>query len=173
MKSKNLLLVLALTVLSATAAFAQFSVGAEVGLPMGTFGDVAGIGIGGSLRYDKAINDNMSWGVSAGYLSFGGKELFPGISTGSSSLIPITGGIKYNFAGADGGFYGGVDLGIWMTSVSVSIPGFGSVTATGSEFGFAPGLGYRAGAFDVAARFNIVSSANYVGARIAYVFGAK
>lgn len=168
MKFKNLLLVMALTVLSSTATFAQFSAGLELGLPMGTFGDTNGLGFGVSGRYEAAINDNLSWNATLGYISYTGKDysipgfgVIPGVSF---AMIPITGGIKYYFTEIDNGFYGSADLGIWLASGSGS---------SGSEFGISPGLGYRVGSFDIGARYNIVGNVSTLGFRFGYVFGAK
>ncbi|MDZ4715593.1 MAG: hypothetical protein SH819_09000, partial [Cytophagales bacterium] len=174
---KGALLIL-IACFAVTGAFAQFSIGANLGLPMGTFGDFQGIGFGGSLRYDKAINDNLSWGVTGGFLSFGGKSI--GTFSGASmTMIPVGGGIKYYFTESNNGMYGGLDLTmnfISQTIPSVVIPGFGTVgggSVSTSEFGIGPGIGYRAGSFDVSARYNIISNFSFVGLRVAYVLGGN
>lgn len=163
---KKSLLVLAFSFFAVTGALAQFSVGLELGLPMGTFGDTNGLGFGGSVRYDGAINDNLSWAAGIGYVSFTGKDFtpVPGFTvTGSSfALIPVTGGIKYYFTESNAGFYGAADIGIWFAATSGS---------SGSEFGISPGVGYRTGKFDIAAKYNAVGNVSNLGFRIGYVLG--
>lgn len=163
---KKSLLVLAFSFFAVTGAFAQFSIGLDLGLPMGTFGDSNGLGFGGSVRYDGAINDNLSWAAGIGYISFTGKDYsIPGFGTitGSSfALVPVTGGIKYYFTESNAGFYGAADIGIWFAATSGS---------SGSEFGFSPGVGYRTGNFDIAAKYNAVGNVSNLGFRIGYVLG--
>lgn len=165
---KKSLMVLAFSFFAVTGAFAQISIGADLALPMGTFGDVQGMGFGVSGRYDGSINDNLSWSAGIGYISFSGKDYsIPGfgtISGTSFAMIPIQGGVKYYFTESNAGFYGAADIGIWFASSSGS---------SGSEFGFSPGVGYRLEKFDIAARYNIVSNVNNLGFRIAYVLGGN
>jgi hypothetical protein len=164
---KKSLLVLAFSFFAATGAFAQFSIGLDLNLPMGTFGDVAGLGFGGSARYDGAINDNLSWTGSVGYINFSGKDIsvpgFGTISGGSVGVLPIQAGVKYYFTESNAGFYGGLDLGMWI----------GTASGSSSEFGFSPGVGYRLEKFDIAARYNAVGDISNLGFRIAYVLGGN
>ena len=162
-------LVLVFSFIAITGAFAQFSVGFEYQLPMGTFGDSFNGGIGGTLRYDKGLNDNMTWGVSAGYISYGAKNV-PSGGSASTSLIPIVGGIKYYFTELNKGFYGGADLGFVFASATASYSG-ASASVSETKFGFMPGIGYRTGPIDFAVRYNLVGDLNNVGLRLAYVFG--
>lgn len=168
---KKGLLVLVFSFFAVTGALAQFSLGFDLQLPMGTFGDAYNMGLGGTVRYDAAINDNLSWTASAGYISYGGKNLPSGYSS-TISMIPIVGGIKYYFTESNAGFYGAADIGFFITSASYDIPGFGSGSTSETKFGLTPGVGYRFGQFDVSGRYNIVGDFNNVGFRIAYFFGA-
>lgn len=97
---------------------AQFNVGLDVAMPIGTFGEGNGIGFGGSAGYDHAIGDNMKIGGQVGLLRFGGKtpEGFDEDEDYSSSLmlIPITGNFKYYFADNTNGFYSVVAIGMSM-----------------------------------------------------------
>lgn len=167
---------------SASSAVAQFSGGLEVGLPMGTFSDVAKVGFGASVKYEASIKDKLSWTGSAGFLSFGGNSFTVGTISGeygSVSVIPIIGGIKYYFNEASNGLYASADLSINFISYSVLYPnsgngnGYTTGTASTSRIGFAPGIGYRTGNWDFSGRFNLVSDFNYLGIRAAYIFGSK
>jgi hypothetical protein len=145
----------------------QFSGGLELGLPLGTFGDFAGIGFGLSGRYQAPIQDKLNWTVNAGFLSFSGKDIslggFGTIKASSTTIIPITGGVQYYFTESNNGLYAGADLGFYIASSASSE----------TRFGFAPGLGYRTGNLDFNFKFNIVSDINFLNIRAAYVFGGK
>ena len=101
---------------------AQFNVGLDVSMPMGNFGEVYGIGFGGSAGYDHAIGDKMKIGGQVGLLRFGGKNDDDGVSpyykyyTSSTSLmlIPILGNFKYYFSDNTNGFYSSVSIGMSM-----------------------------------------------------------
>jgi hypothetical protein len=171
---KKLLLSIVAVVAISSASFAQgrFSVGAELGLPMGDFGDAAGIGFGGSLRYEGTINDNLNWTGTLGYLTFSEKDN-SGLKV---SMIPVQAGVKYYFTESFSGFYGAAELGVHMVKSKFEGEFFGvpvSVSESSTEFSFAPALGYHLGAVDVALRYQIVSDANYLGVRLAYVFGGE
>lgn len=156
----------AFSFLAVTGAFAQFSIGAELALPMGSpFSDNSNMGFGGSVNYQGAINDNLSWTGYAGYISFTGKGVASALS---SSMIPVMAGVKYYFTESGAGFYGEVDLGMFFLSTSG-----GGFSQSESKFGFTPAIGYRVGSFDIGARYNIVPDANNLGFRVAYVFGGS
>jgi hypothetical protein len=158
-------------ILVASGAMAQISGGLELGIPLGNFGDGSNLGFGASARYDGAIKEKLAWTATVGYLSYGLKSSSGG--SGHTSMIPIMGGIKYYFNEDNNGFYGGADIGFVPITVSVSVSGFGSASASETRFGFSPGLGYRMGQFDFAARYNLISDFNTIGIRAAYVFSKK
>ncbi len=167
---RKTLMAIAFSFLAVTGALAQFSIGAELALPMGSpFSDGFDMGFGGSVNYQKPINDNLSWTAYAGYQTFSAKNLPSGYSA-SFSMIPIQAGVKYYFTESGAGFYGELDLGIFFGSASASGPGI-SGSSSESKFGFTPALGYRVGSFDIGARYNLVSDANNLAFRIAYVLG--
>ena len=144
---------------------AQFSAGAELGLPMGTpFSDGWGIGFGGFAKYQKELGDKMNWTASGGFQSFSGKTT-AGSTTSSPSitLIPITGGIQYFFSELNNGFYGSADAGLVFAS--------GGAGSSETKFGVVPGLGYRTGKLDFNVRYSLVSDVNSLGLRVGYIFG--
>ena len=99
----------------------RFSIGAELGIPMGDFGDVSGIGIGGTIRYEAPVSDNLGITGTAGYISFSGKDFtIAGYTvTGESSyLIPVQVGAKYYFDRQQEGLYGHVMFGVHMYKTS-------------------------------------------------------
>jgi hypothetical protein len=167
---KKLVVMMALIAASVSFASAQgrFSVGAELGLPMGDFGDISGLGIGGTVRYESAINENLNWMGTAGYISFAEKDDY-GVKV---SIIPIQAGLKYYFNESFNGFYGGAQIGFNIVKAKTDFLGE-SVSASDTEFGFAPEIGYHLSVIDISARYQVISDADYVGFRIAYVFGGE
>jgi hypothetical protein len=153
------------------------SVGGNLALPMGSFGDVANVGFGGTATYERSFAPNIVGEVYAGYLSFGGKEVF-GVKY-SSSMIPIMAGAKYYFQPGKG-LYANALLGVHLFSQDIPAQTIFGVTvgggsASSTEFSFGVGAGYEMpmgkNALDLNAHFMIVSDANYIGARVAYKFG--
>ncbi len=180
-------LVLSLVTINAKAGGdnGRFSVGAEAALPMGTFGDGYSLGVGGSLRYEMPMGDNLGLTATAGYISFSGKSV-AGYTAPSYSMIPIQVGAKYYFQEQQNGFYGMVELGVHSLSYKVNLPSInyttGAVTYTETTFtatdlSFAPEVGYMLANVDIGLRYQIISSTggstSYLGVRLAYVFGEK
>lgn len=157
------------------ASFSQgrFSIGAELALPMGDWDEALGIGFGGSVRYESAINDNINWMGTAGFLTFGEKD----DSGATVTQIPIFGGAKYYFTESFSGFYAGAELGVSFNKVKVDLGSSGEFEDSSTDFGFAPQVGYHLGSFDISARYLIMQTAdedtNSIGFRIAYVLGGE
>ena len=105
---------------------ARLSIGAEVGLPMGNFGDAASTGFGGSVRYEMPMGDNLGLTGTVGFLTFSAKT--GGLISASYTMIPIMFGAKYYFTEQQNGFYGAFALGITMTTAKVTIPGYAGIT---------------------------------------------
>lgn len=169
--STLVLLTFSLLSLAVAPSFSQgrFSIGPEVAMPVGDWSDVVGLGIGGTVRYEGAINDNLNWMATAGYLSFGDKEDL-GVKF---SMIPINAGVKYYFDESFSGFYAGAELGFNVVKAKYEDTGFGSFSASETKFGFAPMVGYHISVIDIGAKYALVSDANYFGVRVAYVFGGQ
>jgi hypothetical protein len=189
MKKKFLsIAIMAVMAIGTSSVFAQdarFSVGAELALPMGDFGDAVGTGFGGSLRYESPIGDNLGFTITAGYLSFSGKDFdFGGTTvTGESTyMIPIQAGLKYYFTDQQDGFYGQAELGVHMykaTEVTIDLTtgSYSSEDKMKAAFSYAPELGYHLANVDIGLRYQMVSTegdaSSYLGLRLAYVFGEQ
>lgn len=163
MKNFSKLVFTSLFVLAVAPAFSQFSLGADLAIPNGNWSTFYSTGFGISGRYEAPIAsvDKLNWTASAGFLSFSVKSPYTG---NSWTIIPLTGGVKYYFQEADAGFYVAGDLGFYLGSGSGS---------SKTDFGFAPGIGYRVNTWDFTFRFNSNSDFSYVGLRAAYVFAKK
>jgi len=148
-----------------------FSVGPELALPMGSFGDVAGMGFGASVGGEMNLADNINGFVTVGYLTFGEKDV-AGVAKWQYSGIPILVGAKYYF-GKDG-FYGLAETGFHLWTITSTVTLFGasvSGDASSSEFSYGVGAGYEVGSFDFNAKYmGAGSGISYVGVRAAYKF---
>lgn len=185
---KKLFLVLVAIALVASFASSQdvweqgkmsVGVGAALSLPMGTFGDQAGMGFGGSGTFQYGLSPEMMLTGQIGYLTYGKKDV-AGYGSYTISQMPFLAGIKYNVGGA----YLTGQVGFVSTSIKVEVPaqtyfGYtiagGSTTVSSSDFAFAPGVGMNLGPIDVAAKYLIVSatggSMSAVAFDVQYVFG--
>lgn len=156
------------------------SVGGNVALPMGSFGDVAKVGFGGGAKFEYELQPNIMLTGSAQYLMFSAKDDIVGVDW---SIIPILVGGKYFFSP---GVYGMAELGMnfWSTKFKtpeirvggvVVVPAQ-EVSSSGSDFGFAFGAGYemamgKSGALDISAKYQqYASSTGAINFGVAYKF---
>ncbi len=113
-----------------------------LGLPMGTFGDAAGFGIGGGIEGNYFIQDKFSVGIEAGYLAFAAKDVL-GIDN-SATMIPVLAKATYFFMEDE--FMPYASLGVGFYAVTTKIEGellgvsFDSETDLGG-FGISPRVG--------------------------------
>lgn len=180
---KSLIVLFALFIaVSVNAQNINLSVGGELSMPMGTFGDAAGIGFGGTVRGEYPINDQIVGIADVGYLMWGGETIDLGglgeITT-DYSAIPILVGAKYYF---DKGFYAIAQVGLHMFTFEATskITFLGSTTESSasvseSKFGAGVGAGYElplgGGALDINVKYQMVADdLSYLGARVAYKF---
>lgn len=171
---KKLFFIVALTAAS-FSGFAQdksaetkklnFSVGVEAQLPIGDFADVNGFGIGGTVQADYRVADQIDLTLNAGYITFSGKTLTVAgfsIKNDALGLIPVLAGAKYHFSD---NIYASAQLGLSFASGS---------GRSGSNFTYAPGIGFKFSKIDVLAKYTGISatggSLNTVGVRAAYTF---
>jgi hypothetical protein len=177
---------IALTAGTVKAQNGRFSVGAELALPMGNFKDAAGMGFGGSVRYEYPVSDNLGLTGTVGYLVFGKKSFNDGFVDveSTSSMIPVQAGLKYYFQESQNGFYAMAELGIHNFHSKVSTPSYtvlgftfpaSEVSGSSTNLSYAPELGYHLANIDLGVRYQIISTTgsttSYLGLRFAYVFG--
>ncbi len=201
---KKLLLVvvaLAFVAFAASGSFAQsklsLSIGADVLLPMGTFGDGVSTGFGGSVRGQYNVTPMFSAGFTLGYYTWSGKDQTIGTVTVTGvnfKGIPVRAFGKYYFMpeGEKARVYGIAELGMFFGSTSdVTIPnpaaGFpgqpANITVAGgssSNFNYAPGIGAEFGLgsgntkLDVAVRYDGIAttggSSGSIGGRVGVLF---
>lgn len=140
--------------------------GAVVSLPMGSFGDAANLGIGGTAVFELRFAPQIVGVGQVGYISYSTES-----DNVSYSTVPFLVGVKYYFVpGVD--FYGIGQLGLNFFSTSTDIPsinvggfsfGGSSASVSSSEFTFALGAGYEVPlsekfSLDFTGSFHIISN---------------
>ncbi|MFI5218668.1 MAG: outer membrane beta-barrel protein [Bacteroidia bacterium] len=182
--------IIALTAGTTMAQSGRLSIGLEVAQPLGDFGDAGGTGFGGSLRYEFPMGDKLGLTLTAGYITFGGKDQEFGGQTfegPSISIIPVQAGLKFYFKEQQAGLYIMGEIG--MHSVSTGdVDGFEGSSNTGISY--APAIGFHMAKIDIGLRYqffsqetsfddgagNIISESStegYIGLRVAFVFGGE
>ncbi len=103
-KFLTVLAVLALVVALGAPAGAQgkmaLNIGLNVEFPMGTFGDVQGVGFGGTVQGEYAFMPQLVGTAKLGYIVWGGKDFTEGgvtVTGGSYKGVPFLVGGKYYF----------------------------------------------------------------------------
>ncbi|MFI5218669.1 MAG: outer membrane beta-barrel protein [Bacteroidia bacterium] len=142
----------------------RFSIGPEMGIPVGDFSRYASLGFGGTVGYEYPIGDKIGIGLRAGYITFGGKD-----GNASQAIIPLQAFFKYYFLAVQDGFYAMGSVG--MTNGKANVNGAESST----KLSYAPELGYHLANIDLGFRYQLVSTESYttswIGIRFAFVFG--
>ena len=147
-------------------------VGAELGLPMGDFGDAYKTGFGGSGRFLYGIENNITIYGDIAYMSWSADEDVLGADVSTSTFEFMAGG-KYGFGS---GFYGLAELGIHSYSYSYDyVEPFTGQTlkfdGSDSKFMFAPGAGYAWKAITVEVKYYLLDSdLNQFRFRVGYDF---
>jgi opacity protein-like surface antigen len=167
MKTFITIFLIAASLTSFTNAQKNMAVGAGVvvSIPVGTFGDGAKLGFGGTGAFELQFIPQLVGVAQIGYIKYSTES-----DNVSYSSVPVLFGVKYFFVPAVG-FYGIGQLGLNFFSVSTNIPsvsvggfsfGGGSVGGSSTEFTFALGAGYEVPvspnfSLDFTGTFNIIS----------------
>lgn len=177
MKKTLLVFMLFSTAFFANKVYAQFSLGAELALPVGDFSDLSSLGFGATAGYDYPVTEKFKIGANAGYIFMLVKDEYKdglGAIFGDNvdvniGMIPIQAHAKYHLTEQ---FYLMGLAGIHMINVKVEALGE-SETESDTEFSFGFGAGVNLGVVDIGARYQIINGSDYIGARVAYLFGGK
>ena len=162
----TLLIAASLTSLANAQGNMALGAGLVVSLPMGSFGDAANVGIGGTAAFELSFAPQIAGVGQIGYISYSTDS-----KNASFSSVPLLFGIKY-YVVPGTPFYGIGQLGFNFFSTSVETPsinvagfsfGGGSYSASSTEFTFALGAGYEVPvspkfSLDFSGTFNIISS---------------
>ncbi|MFM7234275.1 MAG: outer membrane beta-barrel protein [Flavobacteriales bacterium] len=184
MKRKLITLVAALGMsVAAVAQLGPVSLGAEVALPTGDFGESYPLGYGVSLGYEQPIGEKLGVTLQAGYIMLGIDDAAATFIE-KSSMMPIQVGAKYYLSERGSGIYAHVQGGVHNVSVTtkdIDLGPFGTFPGTTSSDSYlsgAVGVGYVLNKkIDVGVRYNIIApdsdvegatASNYLGFRLAY-----
>ena len=137
----------------------SFSLGAELSLPVGLFGDVYSFGVGASGQGNFGIGTNAAITAYAGYINYSLKSTY---GSGSQGYIPVLGGVEF---GLTPGVFGSAQLGLTFYT-----------KGGGSAFTYSPGIGFKISKnFSALVKYVGQSKAgatsSSVGLRVAYAFG--
>jgi hypothetical protein len=142
----------------------SISVGVEVGIPTGDFGESHKLGLGGTVKAAFPVITNGDITVTAGYISFSGKDVAFFGKLPAMNVIPLKAGFRYRFPG---GFYVEPQFGynIWKAKGGESEGGFT----------YAGNLGYLINnMIDLSVRYEGTSiegtTISHIGFRAAYSF---
>ena len=146
-------------------------------LPVSSWSDVAGIGLGVMARGEYALQPALHLTGRLGYIYNLSKDQAGVGSTGTSEL-PFLVGAKYYFSGEQGGLYGAAELGlVSITSrADVDIMGYStSASASETKLGFTAGAGFEVGGLDLRGQLFIPSvgdAGDFLGimATVGYTF---
>ena len=164
------------------AQIGPVSLGAELALPTGDFGESYPLGYGASLGYEQPVGEKLGVTLQVGYIMLGVDDA---VSTfiDKSSMMPIQLGAKYYLKERGAGLYAHVQGGVHSLSVTTNAIdfGFGSIPGTTSSDSYlsgALGVGYMLNnKIDVGLRYNIIApdgdvegaeASSYLGVRLAY-----
>lgn len=178
---KKLLLLLALVCVSLSPALSQkYSVGGQLGLqlPMGSFGDVAGTGVGLQAIGRMQNSKDITLRGTLGYFSFG--SVTYGNKTYSYSDIPIMAGVELKVDKSEWNTYAGAEIGFHFLSHSEKYDGSNlSYSETDLAIGAFAGIKKNIGTnmdFIADAKFNMLlggSNFSYFGINAGVVFYLK
>jgi hypothetical protein len=149
--------------------------GADVMIPIGSFGDKWSTGFGGTAEFDYMVKPTLSVTGKLGYLTWSAKDLPSGVSATYSGVPFLVGG-KYYFrfmSEAPVRGYGHLELGMMFGSVSAS----GSrlvVSESKTDFTIVPSLGLEIpagtnGSVDISMRYFDIASKGSLGLRAGYI----
>jgi hypothetical protein len=165
------------------AQLGPVSLGAELALPTGDFGESYPLGYGASLGYEQPIGEKLGVTLQVGYIMLGIDDAVSAFID-KSSMMPIQVGAKYYLKERGAGLYAHVQGGVHSLSVTtkdLDLGFFGTIPGTTSSDSYlsgALGVGYMLNdKIDVGLRYNIIApdsdvdgadASSYLGVRLAY-----
>jgi|GEM_PF-1210810 len=135
------------------------SLGAELSLPVGLFGQVYSSGIGASVQENFVINKQIALIIFAAYINYSLKNTYGG---GSNGYIPVLGGVEVSISPL---IFASARLGVTFRTQGL-----------GTTFTYSPGIGFRisrnfTALLKYVGQTRSAINSSSVGLRAAYVFG--
>lgn len=122
-------------------------IGADLGLPIGDFGDAAKFGFGGYAKFLYGIGEAGQLTLTTGYTTYKGKVESDEVKY-TFNIIPILVGYRHNFSG----FYVEPQIGYGSYGTKVKMDGISGSGSSGA-FTYAAGVGFAKSGFDVGVRY--------------------
>lgn len=122
----------------------HFGIGVKAALPIGTFGDVYSIGIGGEVSAEHNFSESFAGIASVGYTTYTVKSAFKNFAT-SAGFIPINIGARYYPSQQ---FFVGAKLGYAVSAQSGGTGGFN----------YEPQIGFNSEHFQASVGYNGISA---------------
>jgi hypothetical protein len=154
----------------------------NIAAPFGDWSDFAGLGFGGGVGGVMPYNEQFGFRGEAGYIKFAGESVDLGGGEEADynySMIPINALVEFTMD-PDNPIYLVGGLGITIVRFEYDAPvvqtifgpvGGGSFDDSSTEIGLVAGAGFRAAEqFNIEAKLNIVSDANYLSAGASFLF---
>ena len=145
-------------------------IGADLGLPMGDFGDIAKFGIGGYVKFLYGIGEAGQLTLTTGYQSYKAKDEYTEFFEADKinfSIIPVLVGYRHNF----NGFYVEPAVGYGSFGTKIKAEDI-DVSGSNGGFAYAAGVGFAKSGFDVSVRYQGISvnssNISLIGIRIGY-----
>lgn len=159
---------------SVGAQQSNIGVAAEVNFPSGNSSNASAVGLGINLKAEFGLSDKFSLTANGSISNFFGRRFF-GAKSPSRSYVPLKAGLKYY---TDENFYLEGQVGATLpldqngkTGFAWS-PGIGTYIKTnGSANKFDVGLRYEGWTTSSMVNSKKLSTFNFIGIRIGYVFG--
>ena len=151
----------------------QLAADGALAVPVGSFSDGAGVGLGALIRYEYVILPQLNLTGRAGFIYHIPKSV-NGVDA-NFWTIPILAGAKY---AVNEQFYVAGELGLFSNHFSTTVTspvGTFSGSASETDFGLTAGGGYRRGDLDVRVALNILNISHAgdsmtIGANVGYSF---
>jgi len=187
---KKILLVVSFLLLlffvTTTSRSQGMRVGVQIGagFPTGDWSDYVSTGMGGIGTFHYELNKKISLTGALGYYSFGSakdvQEALGSLGDYSYSITPIVAGIRYGLGKEGESFqpYLGGEIGMYLWSFTYKIKtslGNAELDESGSEFGFAPMVGFKFNInkdvdIDINAKYSIVEDINHFVINFGVIF---
>ena len=164
----------------------QVSLGVDLALPLGDFGEAYSLGVGPAAGFEFPVGDNIGLTAQLSYQFLTVDSELKDLVK-SSSMLPAQVGVKYYFMDQQEAFYGHAQLGIHSNSVTTEDQEFTFLgqtttiegeTTSSTNFSWAIGAGYQLEKLDIGLRYNSISpdsdiegaeASSYIGLRVAYL----
>ncbi|OOQ60551.1 outer membrane beta-barrel protein [Mucilaginibacter pedocola] len=174
MKKLLAVAVVMLAALTSSKLYAQddykkfsLGIGLEAALPVGNLSNAYSFGGGATIRATIGLDASSAFTITSGALAFAPKDLGGGYKLKTQVNIPIKAGYRYMLSD---NFYAIGEAGVTIAKTYASNGSGGTVSASGSSFTYAPGIGLKLGGVDLSVRYEGYSGAGFIGGRLGFNF---